>query len=165
MAVHETRMRQFANDALRDRALTIEALATVLAALGKRGRPGTAVVRRLLAELAPDEAPTESALEDLFLAVVTAAGLGAPEKQVDLGEAAFTGRVDFVYREARLVVEVDSRWHDGPDDRHRDRWRDNELHAAGWRVLRIRHRDLVREPDRVVALIRRALRAPHTAVA
>jgi hypothetical protein len=32
-------------------------------------------------------------------------------------------------------------------------------------VIRIRHRDLVREPDRVVAVIRRALRAPHTAVA
>ncbi|MGH9242912.1 MAG: endonuclease domain-containing protein, partial [Acidimicrobiales bacterium] len=101
-----------------------------------------------------------SSLEDLFYEVVTDAGLERPDKQVKLGtDEAFTGRVDFVYRAAKLVVEIDSAWHDGPDDRERDRWRDNDLHGEGWRVLRFRYRDLVTHPERVVRAIRTALRA------
>jgi Protein of unknown function (DUF559) len=158
--IHGKRIRRLMNDALREHGLTIDAMAAMLAALGKRGRPGTALIRRLLDEFGPDHTPTESGLEDMFLAVITAAGLELPEKQVSLGDDhVFTGRVDFVYRRARLIIEVDSGYHDGPDDRHADRWRDNDLHARGWRVIRVRYRDLVREPDRVVALIRRALRA------
>jgi hypothetical protein len=158
LAIHELRVRRLMNACLGRHGLTIEQQAAVLAALGKRGRPGSALVRALLTEFGPDHTPTESGLEDLFLSVVTAAGLEPPEKQVNVGTDHFIGRVDFVYREARLIIEVDSRWHDGPDDRERDRWRDNELHAAGWRVIRVRYRDLVTEPDRVVRLIRRALR-------
>jgi hypothetical protein len=164
MAIHEKRIRRLMNHALRQGGLTIEAQTIVLAGLGKRGRPGTTVMRRLLAEFGPDHVPTESGLEDLFLSVLAAAGLEPPARQVRLGtDEAFTGRVDFVYREARLVIEVDSRWHDGPDDRDADRWRDNTLHAEGWRVIRVRYRDLVREPDRVVAVIRRALRTAAAA--
>ena len=160
LAIHEKRIRRLMNNALRDQGLTIDMEIAMLAALGKRGRSGTTLIRRLLAEFRPDEPPTESGLEDLFLAVVAAAGLEAPGRQVSLGDDnRFTGRVDFVYRHARLIIEVDSEFHDGPDDRHADRWRDNELHALGWRVIRVRYRDLVREPDRVVAVLRRALRA------
>jgi hypothetical protein len=163
MAIHEKRTRRLMNHALRQGGLTIDDETVVLAALAKRGRSGTTIMRRLLAEFGPDHVPTESGLEELFLSVVAAAGLEPPVKQVNLGtNEAFTGRVDFVYRDARLVIEVDSRWHDGPDDREADRWRDNTLHAEGWRVIRVRYRDLVRAPDRVVAVIRRALR---TAVA
>ncbi|MGH9117156.1 MAG: DUF559 domain-containing protein [Acidimicrobiales bacterium] len=159
LAIHEKRIRRLMNHALRQQGLTIDKQAAVLAVLGKRGRPGTALIRRLLEEFGPDYQPTESGLEDLFLSVVAAGGLEVPVKQVTLGEDRAIGRVDFVYREARLVIEVDSGFHDGPDDRQADRWRDNDLHAAGWRVIRIRYRDLVREPDRVVEVIRRALRA------
>ncbi len=66
-------------------------------------------------------------------------------------------RVDFCFRAARLVVEVDgARWH--PDPR-RDRQRDNALTALGWRVLRYAWADVVHEPERVLAEIRAALAA------
>jgi hypothetical protein len=159
LAIHEKRIRSLMNAALGRHGLTIEQEAAVLAALGRRGRPGSALVRVLLKEFGSEYIPTESGLEDLFLSVVTDAGLEAPEKQVRLGADEFVGRVDFVYRAARLVIEIDSHWHDGPDDRSADRWRDNELHAAGWRVIRIRYRDLVTQPERVVRVIRTALRA------
>ena len=162
LAIHEQRIRRLMNHALRQQGLTIDKQAAVLAVLGKRGRPGTALIRRLLEEFGPDYTPTESGLEDLFLSVIAAGGLEAPDKQVPLGDDRLIGRVDFVYRDARLVIEVDSGFHDGPDDRHNDRWRDNDLLAAGWRVIRVRYRDLVREPDRVVEVIRRALRAAAT---
>ena len=164
-AVHEKRIRRLMNHALRHGGLTIESQTAVLAVLGRRGRPGTALMRRLISEFGPDYVPTESALEELFLSVVVAAGLEPPARQVVLGEDRPIGRVDFVYRQAGLVIEIDSRWHDGPEDRYDDRWRDNELHAAGWRVLRIRYRDLVQQPERVVRLIRRALRATSSGVA
>ena len=38
-----------------------------------------------------------------------------------------------------------------------DRWRDLELEADGWCVLRVTWRQLVNEPDRVGALIRRVV--------
>ncbi len=160
LAIHELKTRSLFNACLGRHGLTIEQEAAVLAALGRRGRPGSALIRHLLAEFGPDHTPTESSLEDLFYEVVTDAGLERPDKQVKLGtDEAFTGRVDFVYRAAKLVVEIDSAWHDGPDDRERDRWRDNDLHGEGWRVLRFRYRDLVTHPERVVRAIRTALRA------
>jgi hypothetical protein len=96
-------------------------------------------------------------LEALLLDVLQAAGLPAPDPQVDLGDSeGWIGRVDFYYRNARVVIEADSRrWHD-PDD---DRVRDNRLAAAGWRVIRITWEQLVNRPWEVVALVRDAIRA------
>jgi hypothetical protein len=166
LAIHEKRIRRLMNNALRDKGLTIEKEAAVLAALGKRGRPGTALIRRLLVDMGPGYVPTESGLEELFFEVTAAYGLEPPEKQVRLGDdETFTGRVDFVYREARLIIEVDSELHDGPDDRDNDRWRDNELNAAGWHVVRVRYHDLIRQPARVARLIRTALRRAAAAAA
>jgi very-short-patch-repair endonuclease len=158
--IHGEKMRRLTNNALVHLGLTVEQLAAVVATLAKRGRPGSALGREILAELRVDYVPTESELEDLFLSVVASYGLEAPERQVVLGTDQLVGRVDFVYRRAKLVVEVDGgRWHDGPMERDADRRRDNELMAAGWRVLRIRWRDLVDDPTAVVRWIEAGLRA------
>jgi hypothetical protein len=64
-------------------------------------------------------APTESELEEEFLALCRAAGLPLPERQVHIipgdGEAAV--RVDFCWRAQKLVVETDGgRYHRTPRD-------------------------------------------------
>jgi len=58
------------------------------------------------------------------------------------------------------VIELDGRrFHDSMSDLDHDRWRDNELLVAGFRVLRFRWRDLVERSDRVARLIGDVLRA------
>jgi very-short-patch-repair endonuclease len=67
---------------------------------------------------------------------------------------------DFVWREQRLIVETDG-WaaHGTRTAFERDRRRDADLLAAGWRVLRISYERLEREPEWVAARIAEALRA------
>jgi very-short-patch-repair endonuclease len=57
------------------------------------------------------------------------------------------------------VVELDSRWHDTPEEREADSWRDLQFAAIGIQVIRIRWRHLVQEPERVMALLKQALAA------
>ncbi|MGH9186487.1 MAG: DUF559 domain-containing protein [Acidimicrobiales bacterium] len=159
-AIHGLKIRRVVNNAMRRHGLTVGALAAVLAALGKKGRPGTRLIRQLVKEFGPGYVPTESELEDIFLEVLRAYGLPVPTKQVRLGtDEAFVGRVDFLYEAARLIIEVDGRDHDGPLDRDADRWRDNDFNADGWHVIRVRWRDLTEDPGRVARAIRRALRS------
>src|SRR5690606_18651631 len=97
----------------------------------------------------------ESELERRFLALVRNHGLPEPERQVDLGDDEWIGRVDFLFRGARIVVEVDgAEFHDGLLDRRRDEKRDARLAAAGWYVLRFRWSDVVDRPNRVAQAIR-----------
>ena len=65
-------------------------------------------------------------------------------------------RVDAVWRTHRVAVELDGWAHH--HDRHafeRDRERDAALTAAGWRVVRFTHRQVVHRPDHVVQTLRR----------
>ncbi|MGH9186417.1 MAG: endonuclease domain-containing protein, partial [Acidimicrobiales bacterium] len=142
------------NDAMKRCGLRLDRVAQVALDLGKRGRPGTVLTRELLGAIDPDEAPTESELEDLFLAVLRAYQVELPVRQKRLGnDEAFIGRVDFVYVAAKLVVEIDGRGHGAPLDTDADSWRDIELNAQGWTVFRFTRRQLLFEPARVAGVI------------
>ena len=66
--------------------------------------------------------------------------------------------VDFVWRDRRLIVETDG-WaaHGTRGSFERDRRRDADLLAAGWRVLRITWRQLERDPGWVAGRIAKGL--------
>ena len=64
--------------------------------------------------------------------------------------------VDFYCLAERLVLELEGDAHDGSDRQVYDAARANLLEAAGYRVLRIRNRDVTRE--HLEALLRGALR-------
>ena len=49
---------------------------------------------------------------------------------------------DAWFPEPRLVIELDSRWHDTAGARERDAERDRDTEAAGVRVARLRKRDV-----------------------
>jgi very-short-patch-repair endonuclease len=64
------------------------------------------------------------------------------------------------YFQAAVVAELDGRvGHISQLDRARDRERDNELTAAGFRVLHFTWLDIVGRPGWVVATLRTALAA------
>ncbi|HEY3724767.1 MAG TPA: DUF559 domain-containing protein [Acidimicrobiia bacterium] len=157
--VHARRAERALDNALARRHVTIPALWRVLDDLAVQGRAGTVLLRTLLTERGPRHVPPESELEARFLDLVARTGLEAPERQVDLGDVdEWIGRVDFVWREARLVVEVDgAAFHESLTDRRRDEVRDARLDATGWTVLRFRWADVVDHSDRVADQIRRRL--------
>jgi len=66
---------------------------------------------------------------------------------------------DFVHHGARLVIEVDSGWHDHFEAQLRDAERDAWLASQGYRVMRVRDGEAFGNPhlvaERVAAEIRR----------
>lgn len=114
-----------------------------------RGRAGAPVLR---AALAHQDEPTltRSNAERRLLTLIRTARLPRPEANVRLGRY----EVDFLWREQRLVVEVDGfAFHSSRAAFERDRLRDAELQAMGYRVLRVTWRRLVAEPEAIVAQI------------
>jgi very-short-patch-repair endonuclease len=66
--------------------------------------------------------------------------------------------VDALWPAERLIVEVDGfAFHSARSSFESDRKRDAELTAAGYRVIRVTWRQLVEEPEAVVARLARAL--------
>lgn len=118
-----------------------------------RGRRALRPVRRLLAELGPPDGG-RSPLEIRFPAFVREYRLPPPVQNVHvLGH-----EVDALWPAAKLVVELDSwEYHGHRAAFERDRARDPELLIAGYRTIRVTHRRLDREADRLAEEIRRLL--------
>lgn len=118
------------DSALRSRQVTEREVAEVVRSLS--GRDGAAQAREVLALCDPEAG---SVLESMTRVHLLRNGLaGCVTQRVIHHRGRRIHRVDFVYEDQRLIVEVDgSRWH---ADRRRDQRIDNALVAAGWRVLR-----------------------------
>ncbi len=97
---------------------------------------------------------TRSDLEEVFLRLCELHGLLMPEVNAKVGR----WEVDFLWREQRLAVEIDSfAYHRGSVAFQDDRARDLDLRAEGFAVHRCSERQLEEEPGRVVADVARAL--------
>lgn len=156
--VYPARAERALDNALAHRMVSLEVLRATTIELLERGRTGSALMRRLLTDRGAGYIPPASGLEARFLALLAGAGVELPEGQVDLGDEIWVGRVDFFWRAARLVVEIDSdRYHTSALDRESDARRDTALRAAGFRVLRITEHRLREQPAEVVALVCAAL--------
>ena len=116
-----------------------------------------------LAEMARGVEPRlRSPLEARLLEMIDERGLTRPRVN-----AVVEGlEVDFSWPEQRLIVETDGhRHHRTRAAFERVRERDAQLTAAGWRVVRLTHRRLAREPREVGELLERLLsgRSPSRA--
>ena len=76
-----------------------------------------------------------------------------PAPEVNTSIEGYT--VDFAWRAQRLIVETDG-WaaHGTRGAFERDRRRDVDLLAAGWRVLRVSYERLERAPERIAEALR-----------
>ena len=140
--------------------MTIDSLAEVVGTLGKRGRPGTAIMRKIVRARVDDGyTPPASELEDKFRDLCRAYGLPEGTRQLNAGGRKWIGRIDVTYPSVKLLVELDSRRHwQVLLEAEADRRRDAELVAAGWRVLRLTWDMVVNHPEDTVRLLRSALR-------
>ena len=110
-------------------------------------RPGAPLLRRAAA---PDgRMPfTRSEAERRLLRLVARAGLPRPRTNVRLAGH----EVDALWPRERVVVEVDGyAFHSSPAAFDRDRRRDADLQAAGYRVLRLTWRALTDRPEESAA--------------
>lgn len=119
------------------------------AAIAERcGESGLPALRRILDPQA--FARTDSELERRFLRLVGEADLPKPETQAPVSGF----RVDFLWRDSRLVVETDGlRYHRTAADQAKDRRRDQVLAAAGYTVLRFTYAQVVERPSEVAATL------------
>jgi hypothetical protein len=133
-----------------------------LGALLKRypRRPGVPALRALLGQSA---AVTRGELEKRFREFLVKAGLPLPETNAHIQVAGIWYEVDCLWREQRLIVELDGREVHGTRAAFEtDRARDRILQAAGFRVIRITWRQLHESPAAVAADLRALLRAAGT---
>ena len=123
---------------------------------------GTAALLALATLLGPDADRAASELERLFLKLCRRARVPPPLVNELIGGR----RRDFVWPDVRLVIETDGyAYHSSRRAFRRDRQRDRELTALGWRPARFTFEEVVLEPRLVVAEIgalhgRRPRKAP-----
>lgn len=129
-----------------------------LEALRCRGRNGVTVFEQVLAERAGGLV-TESWLERETLRVLRAAGLPEPRCQQRVErQGAFVARVDFLYPEQRIVIEVSGHaWHSSREQVVADVARRRQLVLAGYTVLEFTYDDVTRRPQTLVSEVRAAL--------
>lgn len=130
-------------------------------ALGERDVRKPAVPAQVVAALASSF--SESAGESWTKLVLHGLGLNA-EQQVEIRDRSggFVGRVDFLLRHERVVVEFDGvTKYGGADGREalvREKRREDRLRAMGYHVVRLTWADL-RQPDLVLSKIRAVMDA------
>lgn len=116
-------------------------------------RRGARLLRALI-ESAGGPVLTRSQAEELLLALVRRGGLPVPEVNVRIGGL----EVDFLWRAARLVVEVDGyAYHSSVRAFEKDRMRDAALLGLGYRVLRVTWRQLTGQPEAVLVRLAQLL--------
>jgi hypothetical protein len=103
-----------------------------------------------LRDVRPLPVTTDSPLGDAFLALCDAHGIPRPLVQTIVEGH----RVDFCWPEARLIVETDGYEHHGTRAAfERDRAKDAQLTAWGWRVLRFTEPQVHGEPAFVAGVV------------
>lgn len=146
-------LRQALGQAEVDRLADFEALREVIAR--SRGRRGVRRLRMLVDELDPSTQRTRSELERRFLRLCRNFGLPAPEVNVtlDLGDIHLVP--DFVWRQQRLIMELDGwRFHGTRSAFESDPRRRQRLQLAGWRVVSATWTQVVNEPAELARIVR-----------
>jgi very-short-patch-repair endonuclease len=116
--------------------------------------PGHRGAAALTRAIRTDPKLTRSRLERRMLALIRAARLPTPATNTKVCD----WEVDLVWHPRRLVVELDSYgFHSTRAAFERDRRKDQELQATGWRVIRFTWRQITDEPEAVIAALATAL--------
>ena len=135
-------------------ATTIASLVRLTAATHKMR--GLAMCREALALLRPG---TDSTMETRARLVLVSAGLPCPEvnRPVYASDGTFLAMPDMQYRDQKIAIEYDGDVHrTDPATWRRDVERRQRLEADGWLIITATADDVIRDPDRFLARVRRA---------
>jgi len=145
----DQRLKRLVRKAQAERLASVQQFDAVV-----RRANGHAGTGRIAAMIAGGPAPTYSGDEDAVLDLVLAAGFAHPHVNQRLIVGTATGArpyfPDLRWPQQRLIVEVDSAWHDGHIAQELDAARQAELEAAGERVLRTTRERALADPRQLV---------------
>lgn len=129
-----------------------------LRALGRPGRKGASLMAALLDERPQHFVPPESELERRLLRLLSRLPGPPPVPQLELRlPSGRLVRIDIAYPEAMVAVEADSYVHHASRAAwSKDRARNNELMAAGWRVIPVTWDDVAHRSEWVLETVGRA---------
>jgi hypothetical protein len=154
--VREHRLRRLVKQAEFLRLTDLPSLAALLERHPRRR--GRRSLARIVRGYAVGAGRTRSELEDRFLAFCADRGLPLPETNQVLEVGGRRLEVDCVWREARLVVELDGgKAHGTAMAFEADRARDRALIAARWAPMRVTWAHVHGDPDTLEREIRDAL--------
>jgi very-short-patch-repair endonuclease len=118
------------------------------------GRPGSPALQAMLSRYTAGTFVTRSEMEERFLALCDRYALPRPNVNTRIEGA----EVDFAWRDARLIVEVDGyAYHRSPGAFEADRERDVLLALAGWQVLRFTWTQITRRAAWVARAVSKRL--------
>lgn len=112
----------------------------------------------------PQEQDSRHELEKKLLRLFKRASLPRFEVNGHLVVNGISIMPDFLWRDARLIVEADSRRvHGTVTAFEKDRLRDQRLAVAGWTVIHATWHQVTKEPERLIQMLRTLLgrRTPH----
>lgn len=140
------------------RLLDGRSLVRFLCEQGRRGRNGSAGIRRYLMPRGSTYVPAASNLETRTQQILASSGI-AVERQVDVGDDVhWTGRVDFRVVGTNVLIEVQSEFHHSAlVDEKSDLVRIRRLRDAGFIVVEITDVEAFHRPRDAVDRVRRAL--------
>jgi predicted transcriptional regulator of viral defense system len=119
-------------------------------------RPAARKTRALLEQHYIGSTPTESELEEAFLALCRRIDVPQPEVQqwITLPDGGEPIRADFLWREQRVVVEVDGdKFHRTAQARSRDRRKDQRLTLHAFKPVRTDGRQILYRPAELEAAL------------
>jgi hypothetical protein len=123
-----------------------------------RRRRGVARLRLAIAEHDPRDEHARGELERRFLGLCRQSGLPLPEINAPLIVGRTPLEADFLWRDARLILETDDRRsHHTLAAFEKDRRRDQRLTLAGWQVLRCTWHQVTVDPDELTQTLRTLL--------
>jgi very-short-patch-repair endonuclease len=128
----------------------------LLKRLGRSGRDGTVLMRKLRKERPDDWTPPASNLESRFGEIMEPQGFRF-RRQVDVGDEEWSGRVDFLAEDLPLIVEILSeRYHTSLTDRAVDDARRARHTSMGFLVVEVWDFEIFHTPWLVVERITKA---------
>jgi predicted transcriptional regulator of viral defense system len=152
----DDRLKRLVRQAQAEEVANVRQLAAML-----RRANGHKATGRLAALVATGPAATRSSHEDIVLDLILQAGFEHPivNEKLDVGTTPY--RPDMRWPAQRLILEVDSPWHDGRLAHELDATRQADLEATGERVLRTTLEQALGHPHQLMARLH-AAGAPYT---
>lgn len=145
------------DDLVAAKRLAIDELQAIAQEVLRRGKPGSAALRELLADRGDGPEANASRLERLGVQLLRDSGLPGSRTEFPIPWNP-RRRFDLAYPDSKLAIEWDSRrWHTQVEAFDRDRERDRQAVRNGWRVLRYTWRDLTTRPGGIVDTVRSVL--------
>ena len=126
---------------------------------------GWPYVRRARAVIALADGRAESPLESITRLRVAESGLPVPELQVWIRDPSSGRRfrVDGLWRDQRVVLEIDGGGKYTREELRREVEREHVLRRLGYRIVRVMGDDVIRRWSRTLGWLRRELAAPSPA--